>query len=586
MPLDHRGHERAEPVHDRALFYHEHTLVLGEDRGQRHFVVRLEEAAVHHGDMHPVLRQEVGGCQRLIHHRADREDRDVLALADDVPGAVRDALDLADVRWLVGRGVAWIADGPWTALVLHGRPQQREHLTRVLRRRDGEVRDRQQVRDVVQAHVRLAILPHEARAIHAQDDGERLQGDVVHEAVVRALEERGVDGDHWPQSARRQTRGEGHRVRFGDADVEEASRMRSRDGVRSRAARHRRGDGDDALIFRRKFREPLAEHLRVRRPRGGRGDRFAGGRLISRRQRVPLLARGMLACGKTLPLLRDHVNDAWTRHLAHRLEGIEHRLDVVTVDRPEVSQPELLEQHARRKEGFDAFLPPPHDGSHTGERPRRMIGQLPDLVPQAVVQGIPLDRRQVLGHGANVRRDGHLVVVEHDDQITLGVPRVVQRLVRKPGRQRAVAEHGDHLVVVAPEVASDRDAECRRDRRRRVAGAERVVLALAALEEARESALLAQRLHPGVAAGQQLVGIALVADIPYELIPRRLEGVVQCDRELHDAQSSADVAASARAHVDQPRAHLLRECGELCPGELPEIGGRMDLIEQRHGCKL
>ena len=70
-----------------------------------------------------------------------------------------------------------------------------------------------------------------------------------------------------------------------------------------------------------------------------------------------------------------------------------------------------------------------------------------------------------------------------------------------------------------------------------------------------------------VAAGEQLVRIALMADVPDELVARRVERVVQRDRQLDDAEPGADVAAGARADVDQTRAHVVGERVELVAGQ-------------------
>ena len=42
---------------------------------------------------------------------------------------------------------------------------------------------------------------------------------------------------------------------------------------------------------------------------------------------------------------------------------------------------------------------------------------------------------------------------------------------------------------------------------------------------------------------------------------------MQRDRELDDAEARADVAARARAHVDEPGAHLVGQRAELVPGQ-------------------
>ena len=106
-----------------------------------------------------------------------------------------------------------------------------------------------------------------------------------------------------------------------------------------------------------------------------------------------------------------------------------------------------------------------------------------------------------------------------------------------------------------------------------------------ALEEAGDAALLAQRLEVGVPAGQQLVRIALVPDVPDELVARRVEGVVERDRQLDDAKSRADVAAGARADIDQTGAHVVasvRSSSRVMPrksaGDLTR--SRMDMLNR------
>ena len=50
MLRDHGAHVRAEAVHHGSFLDDEHVRMLREHRGERHLVVRLEEAAVHDGD--------------------------------------------------------------------------------------------------------------------------------------------------------------------------------------------------------------------------------------------------------------------------------------------------------------------------------------------------------------------------------------------------------------------------------------------------------------------------------------------------------------------------------------------------------
>ena len=114
-----------------------------------------------------------------------------------------------------------------------------------------------------------------------------------------------------------------------------------------------------------------------------------------------------------------------------------------------------------------------------------------------------------------------------------------------------------------------------------MAGAERVVLALGALGEAGQAALLAHGAHALAPAGQDLVRIGLVADVPDQAVVRRVEDVVQRDRQLDDAEAGAEMPAGARDRVDEIGAQLVGDLPELALLQRAEVGGRIDRVEQR-----
>ena len=84
-----------------------------------------------------------------------------------------------------------------------------------------------------------------------------------------------------------------------------------------------------------------------------------------------------------------------------------------------------------------------------------------------------------------------------------------------------------------------------------------------ALEESGEAVLLPQRFHARVAAGEELVRISLVPDVPDQLVAWRVEHRVQRHGQLDHAEPRADVATGSRAHVDQALANLLRQRAKL-----------------------
>ena len=94
-------------------------------------------------------------------------------------------------------------------------------------------------------------------------------------------------------------------------------------------------------------------------------------------------------------------------------------------------------------------------------------------------------------------------------------------------------------------------------------GAERVVFALGALGEAGQAVLGAQRADAVAPAGQDLVRIGLVADVPDQPVVRRVEDVVERDRQLDDAEPGAEMAAGLRDGVDQFGAQFARQLRQI-----------------------
>ena len=204
--------------------------------------------------------------------------------------------------------------------------------------------------------MRGAIFADQPRAVHAEHDGQRLQRDVVDHVVVRALQEGGVDRDD----------GLRPRVASPAANVTACPSAiptsKNRSGIAAAKMLVPVPAGIAAVIATTdvskvaELGESLPEYGGVRRIRGGGGLLLlAGCRIVSRRKRVPLLV--VLARRKSLPLLRDHVHEPRRAHALHCGERVDQHIDVVSIDRPEVAEAELLEENARREEGLHAFLP-------------------------------------------------------------------------------------------------------------------------------------------------------------------------------------------------------------------------------------
>src|SRR5262249_59601354 len=114
-------------------------------------------------------------------------------------------------------------------------------------------------------------------------------------------------------------------------------------------------------------------------------------------------------------------------------------------------------------------------------------------------------------------------------------------------------------------------------------GAERVIFAFDPPGESRKPARLAQSADAISALGQNLMRIGLMADIPNEAVARRVEQIVERDRQLDNAETRAKVASGHRYGVDGFLPELRSELNEVPLRERPQILRRADFIQQRRG---
>ncbi len=111
--------------------------------------------------------------------------------------------------------------------------------------------------------------------------------------------------------------------------------------------------------------------------------------------------------------------------------------------------------------------------------------------------------------------------------------------------------------------------------------AEGVVFALRPAGEAGEASALAQRLDAAAPAGQDLVRIGLVPDVPDHPVGRRVEHVVQGDGQLDHPQPRAQMAPGDRHGVDGGGAQFVRGLAQLVLAQPAKVGGRPDPVQQR-----
>ena len=255
---------------------------------------------------------------------------------------------------------------------------------------------------------------------------------------------------------------------------------------------------------------------------------------------------------EAVPLVGQDVEQDRPIHRLDPLEVAAQGLEVVAVDRPQVDEPQLLEEHPVVQRGLDRVL----------ELLEPALGVLADqgnigqerfdpLVPVVVGARHP-GAVEVIGQAADPRADRHLVVVEDDQQLLLQPAGVVERLEDDARGQGAVADDGDGVPVGGPdELVADLEPQGRGGSTAGVAGHEQVERAFGRVGVTHQAPLGPDRVQPVGAAGDQLVGIDLVARVPDQAVAGEVEGQMQGQAELDDAQVAGEVSRAAADHVDQ-----------------------------------
>ena len=112
-----------------------------------------------------------------------------------------------------------------------------------------------------------------------------------------------------------------------------------------------------------------------------------------------------------------------------------------------------------------------------------------------------------------------------------------------------------------------------------MADAESIVLALATLRKTRNAAVHPQPGHSGSATGEDFVRIGLMTDVPNQTVVRRIEDVMQGDRQLYRAKVGREMPAGPGDRLEQKSAQLVGQLQQLPTIELAHLRRIADRVE-------
>ena len=114
-----------------------------------------------------------------------------------------------------------------------------------------------------------------------------------------------------------------------------------------------------------------------------------------------------------------------------------------------------------------------------------------------------------------------------------------------------------------------------------MADAERVELAFLALWEWRDTILLFDGVDAVASTGQDLVRVALVANVPYDAVVGRVVEVMQDRGELDHAEASTKMPTRLADRFDQVSAQFIGDGTNFAGIEAAQVGGAVDLGQPR-----
>ncbi len=320
--------------------------------------------------------------------------------------------------------------------------------------------------------------------------------------------------------------------------------------------------------------QPVAEHLGV----GGAGGLGFGQAVFAGVEGgYAVVGQGVVfGGGVAFAFFGDDVQEPGALDVLEVFQGLDEHVHVVAVDGADVVEAELLEQGAGHDHAFHVFFCTSCQFPDAGHFAEDFFAFLAD----GGVQPAGQDLGEVVVHGADVGRDGHVVVVEDDEQVGVYCPGVVHGFEGHTAGDAAVADDGDHVFVLAFELGGDGHAQCGADGGAGVADTEGVVFAFGTRGEGAHAILGADAGHPVFAPGQYLVRVGLVPDIPDQLVFGGVEDVVQGDGQFNGAQARREMAARHAHRLRQVFPQFLRQCLQLRLFELFDARRIGDLIQQ------
>ncbi len=426
--------------------------------------------------------------------------------------------------------------------MVKGGPEQFPQFVLVLRSHECYVRNMPEIGDIENTMMGGTVLPHEAAAIHGEDNGKILKTDVMNDLVIGPLEKCRIDGNDRTGPLGCHSACECHGMLLGDPDIDKSFRIELSEVRKPCPLGHGRRNRKKLRNLTGNLDHGLAKNLRIGRISSsllpeGTGFRIKGRNTVE--------GDGTLfGWGIALSLDSPDVEKNSPGTFLQCTDRIDQQGEIVSVNRSDIGEAHFLEPEAWRRNHADNLAmghlcKPCHRITDDRDVPQKSFRFPPHLFDGRVGR----NSRQIGREGPDILGNGKIVVIEDDQELFLSCSGLIQCLHRHPGRQGSIPDHRNDMVILAQKIPGFRHSKRRRNRGSRMARGESIVDAFLTLGKAAQAVPLANGRKSRQASCQHLVGVGLMPDIPDNTVAGSIKDPVKRERQFDHTHSATKMSA-------------------------------------------
>ena len=278
-----------------------------------------------------------------------------------------------------------------------------------------------------------------------------------------------------------------------------------------------------------------------------------------------------------MSFFRHHVQQHGCVHGLDHLQVFFQQGDVVAVDRADVTESQILEDHPAMQTCLDALFQLREETFGWIPQHRHLVQCLDDFRFKTGVERIRPQLVQIFAHPADARADRHLVVIQNHQQLVLQMTDVVHRLPDDPRWEGSVTDDSYGMAIgFARQFVTTSQPHDRRDACSGMARHKQIVFALVRVRVTHQPVTRSHRAELAITARHQLVRVDLMPGIPDQTILAKIVNRMERQTELDDAQVGGVVGSSSGHEVGENITDFIRQLVEFLNRPITKVIRRFD----------